>query len=204
MTIASLNLEGSSAGHVVVVTTADEVKSLHALTGVDASPKHAALLMGWWQHNDVASLAEVNSSVSVLNLDGKWYQKNWAFAGLGFLIIIAYMDPGNWATELSGVASFGYTLLSIILISNFTAIFLQYLFLKLGIVTNQDLAQACQDADPKWVVYCLWIIMKLQSHLQILLNHRFSCCTEPLNWHSSVGWSPHHCSQHSVHPCFWY
>jgi Mn2+/Fe2+ NRAMP family transporter len=58
----------------------------------------------------------VNSSVSVPNLDGKWYQKYWAFAGLGFLIIVAYMDPRNWATDLSGVPSFGYTLLSIILI----------------------------------------------------------------------------------------
>jgi manganese transport protein len=71
------------------------------------------------------------------------------------------MDPGNWATDLSGGASFGYTLLSIIFISNFTAIFLQYLSLKLGIVTNRDLAQACQDAYPKWVVYCLWIIMEI-------------------------------------------
>jgi hypothetical protein len=44
MTIASLNLEGSSAGHVVVVTTVDEVKSPQAPTGVDASPKHVALL----------------------------------------------------------------------------------------------------------------------------------------------------------------
>ncbi|CAM6004298.1 unnamed protein product [Sphagnum balticum] len=71
------------------------------------------------------------------------------------------MDPGNWATDLSGGASFGYTLLSIILISNFIAIFLQYLSLKLGIVTNRDLAQACRDAYPKWVVYCLWIIMEI-------------------------------------------
>jgi len=161
MTIASLNLEGSSAGHVVVVTTADEVKSPQAPTGVDASPERVALLTGWRQHNDVASLAEVNSSVSVPNLDGKWYQKYWAFAGLGFLISVAYMDPGNWATDLSGGASFGYTLLSIIMISNFTAIFLQYLSLKLGIVTNRDLAQACRDAYPKWVVYCLWIIMEI-------------------------------------------
>jgi manganese transport protein len=68
------------------------------------------------------------------------------------------MDPGNWATDLSGGASFGYTLLSIILISNFTAIFLQYLSLKLGIVTNQE---AFQDVYPKWVVYCLWIIMEI-------------------------------------------
>ncbi len=123
--------------------------------------KTCGLAHGWWQHNDVASLAEVNSSVSVPNLDGKWYQKYWAFAGLGFLIIVAYMDPRNWATDLSGVPSFGYTLLSIILIWNFTAIFLQYLSLKLGIVTNQDLAQACQDVYPKWVVYCLWISMEI-------------------------------------------
>jgi manganese transport protein len=71
------------------------------------------------------------------------------------------MDPGNWATDLSGGASFGYTLLSIILNSNFMAIFLQYLSLKLGTMTNQDLAQACQDVYPKWVVYCLWIIMEI-------------------------------------------
>jgi len=45
----------------------------------------------------------VNSSVSVPNLDGNWYQEYWAFAGLGFLIIVAYMDSGNWATDLPGV-----------------------------------------------------------------------------------------------------
>jgi hypothetical protein len=68
-------LSRPSAGHVVVVTTADEVKSPPAPTGVDASPERVALLTGWRQHNDVASLAEENSSVSVPNLDGKWYQK---------------------------------------------------------------------------------------------------------------------------------
>jgi NRAMP (natural resistance-associated macrophage protein)-like metal ion transporter len=166
MMIASFNLEGSSsssAGQVVVVTTADEVVNNQQVptAEVEASPEHVALLSGWRRHNDIASLAEVNSSVSVPKLDGKWYQKFWAFAGLGFLISVAYMDPGNWATDLSGGAAFGYTLLSIILISNFTAIFLQSLSLKLGIVANRDLAQACRDAYPVWLVYCLWIVMEI-------------------------------------------
>ncbi len=81
----------------MVVTTADEVvKNQQVPTAeVEASPERVALLSGWRQHNDIASLAEVNSSVSVPNLDGKWYQKFWAFAGLGFIISVAYMDPGN-------------------------------------------------------------------------------------------------------------
>ena len=56
------------------------------------------------------------------------------------------MDPGNWATDISGGALYNYRLLSVILISNFMAIFLQALAAKLGIVTGRDLAQACRDA----------------------------------------------------------
>ena len=55
------------------------------------------------------------------------------------------MDPGNWATDLAGGSQFGYTLLSVILISNLMAVLLQGLASKLGIVTGRDLAQACRD-----------------------------------------------------------
>ena len=61
------------------------------------------------------------------------------------MVAVGYMDPGNWATDLEGGASFGYTLLSVVLISNFMAILLQHLSLKLGIVSGRDLAQACRD-----------------------------------------------------------
>ena len=71
------------------------------------------------------------------------------------------MDPGNWATDLAGGSQFGYTLLSVILISNLMAILLQGLSSKLGIVTGRDLAQACRDHYPAPVAWFLWIICEL-------------------------------------------
>ena len=61
------------------------------------------------------------------------------------MVAVGYMDPGNWATDLSGGAQFGYTLLFVILISSLFAILLQHLALKLGVATGRDLAQACGD-----------------------------------------------------------
>jgi len=71
------------------------------------------------------------------------------------------MDPGNWATDLAGGSQFGYTLLSVILMSNLMAILLQGLASKLGIVTGRDLAQACRDHYPTPVVWFLWVICEL-------------------------------------------
>jgi manganese transport protein len=71
------------------------------------------------------------------------------------------MDPGNWATDLSGGSQFGYTLLTVILVSNLMAILLQGLSSKLGIVTGRDLAQACRDHYSTPVVWFLWIICEL-------------------------------------------
>lgn len=160
----SFNIENPPpAAQVVTIVPNDnhDAELNLPVTQSDSSPESAALLAGWRRHNGTASLAEVNASVSVPSLDGKWYKKFFAFAGLGFLISVAYMDPGNWATDLSGGAAFGYTLLSVVLISNFVAIFLQSLSLKLGVVADRDLAQACRDAYPPWVVYLLWIMMEI-------------------------------------------
>src|SRR5205823_1668323 len=74
-----------------------------------------------------------------------WWRRALAFAGPGYLVAVGYMDPGNWATDLAGGSAFGYTLLSVILVSNLMAILLQGLAAKLGIVTGRDLAQACRD-----------------------------------------------------------
>lgn len=84
-----------------------------------------------------------------------------AISGPGYLIAVGYMDPGNWATDLSGGAQYGYALLSVILISNFMAMLLQYCALKLGIVTGKDLARACRDYYPKWASIPLWILAEL-------------------------------------------
>jgi len=71
------------------------------------------------------------------------------------------MDPGNWATDLAGGSAFGYTLLSVILISNMFAMVLQALSAKLGIVAGQDLAQACRAHYSPPVRFVLWVLCEL-------------------------------------------
>src|SRR5262245_4597016 len=99
---------------------------------------------GWRLARTMPSLPEVFASVHVPTAPSFW-RKLLAFAGPGLMVSVGYMDPGNWATDLAGGAQFGYLLLSVIMISNFMAILLQHLALKLGIVTERDLAQACRD-----------------------------------------------------------
>ena len=77
------------------------------------------------------------------------------------MVAVGYMDPGNWATDIAGGAQFGYMLLSVILISNFMAILLQHLALKLGVVTGRDLAQACRDHYSRPVSFILWILCQI-------------------------------------------
>ena len=106
------------------------------------------------------SLSDVFATIPVPK-GGSFWKNLRAFMGPGFMVAVGYMDPGNWATDLAGGSSFGYTLLSVILISSIFAIFLQHLALKLGIATGRDLAQACGDAYPKPVVWSLWILCEL-------------------------------------------
>ncbi|MCM3626754.1 Nramp family divalent metal transporter [Paenibacillus glycanilyticus] len=114
----------------------------------------------WRTKGSQPSLPEVHRSLSIPN-KGSWLKKFLAFAGPGYLVAVGYMDPGNWATDIAGGAMFGYTLLSVILISNLMAILLQALAGKLGIVTGRDLAQACRDHYSKPVVFTLWVLCEL-------------------------------------------
>jgi manganese transport protein len=84
-----------------------------------------------------------------------------AFSGPGYLVAVGYMDPGNWATDLAGGSKFGYSLLSVILISNLMAILLQSLCARLGIVTGRDLAQACRDHYSRPVTVVLWLLCEV-------------------------------------------
>lgn len=102
------------------------------------------------------SLAEVNASVAVPTA-GVWWRRLLAFVGPGYMISVGYMDPGNWATDLAGGSKFGYTLLSVILLSNLMAILLQSLAARLGIVTDRDLAQACRATYSPAVNLLLWL-----------------------------------------------
>src|ERR1700722_14539645 len=74
-----------------------------------------------------------------------------AFMGPGYLVAVGYMDPGNWATSLAGGSTFGYSLLSVALLSNAMAIVLQSLCTRLGVGAGRDLAQACRDSFPRWI-----------------------------------------------------
>ena len=102
------------------------------------------------------SLPEVHSSVSISKSHVSW-RRLLGFLGPGFLISVGYMDPGNWATDIAGGSQFGYTLLSVIMISNLMAILLQSLSLKLGVATERDLAQICRESYGRWVSFGLWI-----------------------------------------------
>jgi manganese transport protein len=85
----------------------------------------------------------------------------FAFAGPGYLVAVGYMDPGNWATDLAGGARFGYTLLSVIMMSNLMAILLQALAARLGIASGRDLAQACRDSYSRPTTFVLWILCEI-------------------------------------------
>lgn len=113
---------------------------------------------GWRRARLTPTLSESYRTVAV---EGTWWRKALAFAGPGYLIAVGYMDPGNWATDLAGGARFGYTLLSVILVSNLLAVLLQALAAKLGIATGRDLAQACRDQYSRRVGLALWVIAEV-------------------------------------------
>ena len=106
------------------------------------------------------SLREVHGSIAV-PADAGFWRKLFAFAGPGYLVAVGYMDPGNWATDLAGGARYGYTLLSVILISNLMAILLQALAVRLGIASGRDLAQACRDHYSRPTTIALWILCEI-------------------------------------------
>nr|WP_314075139.1 Nramp family divalent metal transporter [uncultured Roseococcus sp.] len=106
------------------------------------------------------SLPEVHRSVPVPNAGG-FMRKLFAFLGPGYLVAVGYMDPGNWATSLAGGSAFGYTLLSVALISSLMALLLQALCVRIGVATGRDLAQLCRERFPKFMAYPLWFLAEI-------------------------------------------
>src|SRR4029079_9685736 len=123
---------------------------------------HQASTEAGWRHTRVApSLQEVYRTVPAAS--GSFFRKRLAFAGPGYRVAVGYMDPGNGATDLAGGSRFGYTLLSVVLLSNVMAVLLQGLASKLGIVTGRDLAQACRDHSWKPTTIALSILCEIAS-----------------------------------------
>src|ERR1019366_9235596 len=121
----------------------------------DSPPKVAASPpldgSGWRGERGEPSLAGMFATVRTAE-QGPFWRKLLAFLGPGYLVAVGYMDPGNWATSLAGGSRFGYALLTVALLSNVMAIVLQSLCTRLGVGAGRDLAQACRDSFPRWVL----------------------------------------------------
>src|SRR5690242_16031062 len=85
------------------------------------------------------------------------------FAGPAVIASVAYMDPGNFATNIQGGAQFGYLLLWVVLLANLVAMLFQSLSAKLGIVTGQSLAQLCRTHFPRPLVYAMWVASEVAA-----------------------------------------
>src|SRR6476660_1071301 len=81
----------------------------------------------------------------------------WPFLGPAFIAAVAYIDPGNFATNIAGGAKYGYTLLWVIVASNLMAMLIQTLSAKLGIATGRNLAEVCRDRFRRPVTFGLWL-----------------------------------------------
>ena len=125
-----------------------------------SGPPIEELTAGWRRPRSAPSLPESFRTVDI-PAGAPWWRKMLAFAGPGYMVAVGYMDPGNWATDLAGGSRFGYTLLSVILLSNLMAILLQALALRLGIATGRDLAQACRDHYSRPVSFILWVLCEI-------------------------------------------
>jgi manganese transport protein len=83
--------------------------------------------------------------------------------GPAFVASVAYVDPGNFATNVQGGARFGYALLWVVLMANLMAMLIQYLSAKLGIVTERSLPEMCRELFPRWLTWALWVQAELMA-----------------------------------------
>ncbi|KAG5984014.1 hypothetical protein E4U55_006379 [Claviceps digitariae] len=114
--------------------------------------------------NNADSPASSTSSVAGKTFMDKLKHACWTFGkfvGPGFMISVAYIDPGNYSTDIAAGASYQYRLLFIVLLSNLFAILLQSLAIQLGTITGLDLASACRAFLPRWLNYFLYALAEV-------------------------------------------
>jgi len=121
----------------------------------DKNDNESEILHG--DSHTVRSAKEVLSGSSKKN----WFARLMPFMGPAFIASVAYMDPGNFATNIQGGAKFGLELLWVIVASNLIAMLIQTLSAKLGIATGKNLAEHCRDKYPRWMVWSMWVIAEL-------------------------------------------
>ena len=116
---------------------------------------------------DKPTPAELSSTekAAALILSGKSKKRGLArllpFMGPAFIASVAYMDPGNFATNIQGGAKFGYTLLWVVVATNLMAMLIQTLSAKLGIASGRNLAELCRESFPRPVVIGMWVLMEI-------------------------------------------
>jgi manganese transport protein len=112
------------------------------------------------REGDVNTLRNANEVLTGTSKKG-FLARLLPFMGPAFVASVAYIDPGNFATNIQGGAQFGYMLLWVITASNLMAMLIQTLSAKLGIATGQNLAELCREQFPKWVSVSMWVLMEL-------------------------------------------
>ena len=112
------------------------------------------------QHSDTAT---ISAATDVLTGESrkKGLARLWPFLGPAFIASVAYVDPGNFATNIQGGAKFGYTLLWVVVGSNLMAMLIQSLSAKLGIATGRNLAELCRLHFPRPLVWLMWVLMEV-------------------------------------------
>lgn len=85
------------------------------------------------------------------------------FLGPAFVASIAYIDPGNFATNIQSGSQFGYKMLWVVVLANLMAMLLQNMSAKLGIATGKNLSELCRDHFPKWLSYTMWVVSEFAA-----------------------------------------
>ncbi len=107
------------------------------------------------------SLAGMHRSVAVPDLKAGFWRQFAAYFGPGALVSVAYMDPGNWGTDLQAGGQFKYRLLWVVGLASLMAMFLQMIAARVGVATGRDLAQCCHDWYPRWTRVPNWLMAEV-------------------------------------------
>ena len=111
------------------------------------------------------------------------------FLGPAFIASVAYVDPGNFATNIQGGAEFGYTLLWVVVASNLMAMLIQTLSAKLGIATRHNLAELCREHFPRPLTLTMWVLMELVAMATDLAEFLGAAIGFNLLFGVSLGWA---------------
>jgi manganese transport protein len=123
------------------------------------SPFHSATV----KNARTAEIKTVNAARDAINGKVKGFRALLPFLGPAFIASIAYIDPGNFATNIQTGARFGYKMLWVIVLANLMAMLLQNMSAKLGIATGKSLPEICRDYMPKWLTVIMWIVSEFAA-----------------------------------------